>query len=176
MHLLSLVVRRGVNLQTMTPVLAVADTPQADGSWAVTTPRGIILAKKVVFATNAYTPYILPQYANRIVPCRGICSRIVCPGQAPHLPNTYSLRSGPGNSDYFISRADSSIVVGGAKPYVSVQKDLWYNVVDDSRIVEPARQHFDGYMQRNFRGWENTGSYTDKVWSGSKCAHDSSFV
>ncbi|KAH8658485.1 FAD dependent oxidoreductase superfamily [Xylariales sp. PMI_506] len=166
MHLLSLVVAKGVNLQTNTPVLSVADKQEPDGSWAVTTSRGTILAKKIVFATNAYTAYILPQYENKIIPCRGICSRIICPGQAPHLPNTYSLRAGPGMSDYFISRTDSSIVVGGAKPYVAKSKDLWYNIVDDSKIVEPARQHFDGYMQRYFRGWEDTGSYTDKVWSG----------
>ncbi|RDW59036.1 hypothetical protein BP5796_11960 [Coleophoma crateriformis] len=168
MHLLSRVVARGVNLQTTTPVTSVSDAPDADGSWVVTTSRGTIRAKKVVFATNAYTAYILPQYSNKIIPCRGICSRIVCPGpaRAPHLPNSYSLRAGPGNSDYFVSRADGSIVVGGAKPFVSVRKDLWYNIVDDSKIVEPARQHFDGYMQRNFRGWEETGAYTDKVWSG----------
>ncbi|KAI4595679.1 hypothetical protein KJ359_006668 [Pestalotiopsis sp. 9143b] len=166
MHLLSLVVAKGVNLQTQTPVTSVAATQDPDGSWVVTTSRGIIRAKKVVFATNAYTGYIAPQYTDRIVPCRGICSRIVCPGRAPHLPNSYSLRAGPGNSDYFVSRADGSIVVGGAKPYVSVRKELWYNVVDDSKIVEPARQHFDGYMQRNFRGWEETGAHVDKIWSG----------
>ncbi|KAH8885851.1 nucleotide-binding domain-containing protein [Thozetella sp. PMI_491] len=168
MHLLSLVIAKGVNLQTRTPVLSVADKQEADGSWAVTTSRGTIMVKKIVFATNAYTAYIAPQYTDKIIPCRGICSRIVCPGpgRAPHLPNSYSLRAGPSNSDYFVSRADGSIVVGGAKPYVSVRKELWYNVVDDSKIVEPARQHFDGYMQRNFRGWEETGAYTDKVWSG----------
>ncbi|VUC29997.1 unnamed protein product [Clonostachys rosea] len=168
MHLLSRVVSKGVNLQTRTPVTSVSETPDEDGAWAVTTSRGIIKAKKVVFATNAYTAYIAPQYSDRIVPCRGICSRIICPGpdRAPHLPNSYSLRAGPANSDYFVSRADGSIIVGGAKPYVAEKKENWYNVVDDGKIVEPARQYFDGYMQRNFRGWEKTGAHTDRVWSG----------
>lgn len=167
MHLIAKVVAKGVNLQTHTPVTSVSDEQDADGSWVVSTPRGLIRAKKVVYATNAYTAYIAPQYSNRIVPCRGICSRINTPkGQAPHLPNTYSLRFWPGNSDYFIARADGSIIVGGAKPYVFPHRDLWYNVVDDSKIIEPAREWFDGYMQKNFRGWENSGAYTDKVWSG----------
>lgn len=43
----------------------------------------------------------------------------------------------------------------------------WYNVTDDSRLIDSAAHYFDGYMQRHFHGWENTGAYTDRVWTGS---------
>lgn len=33
-------------------------------------------------------------------------------------------------------------------------------------MIEPAKSYFDGYMQRYFRGWEVSGAYTDKVWTG----------
>jgi len=42
----------------------------------------------------------------------------------------------------------------------------WYNVVDDGSLIGPAEKYFDGYMQRHFKGWEDSGAYTDKVWTG----------
>ena len=170
MHLLSLVVAKGVNLQTTTPVTRISEKPGPDQTWSVETARGTVKAKKVIFATNAYTGYLESRYAKRIIPVRGICSRITCPGQAPHLPNTYSIRFNPACSDYLIPRADGSIVVGGAKQHLKDNPALWYNVADDSEIVEPAARYFDGYMQRNFRGWDASGAHTDRVWSGSKKA------
>jgi hypothetical protein len=35
-------------------------------------------------------------------------------------------------------------------------------------MIEPARHYFDGFMQKHFRGWEESGAYTDKIWTGSK--------
>ncbi|KAH6671653.1 FAD dependent oxidoreductase [Halenospora varia] len=169
MHLLSLVVAKGVNLQTTTPVTSVSDTPEKDGRWIVTTSRGSILARRVVFASNGYTAGIAPQFAHKIVPVRGICTRITVPQSvehAPFLPYTYSLRHGPNLYDYLIPRADGSIVVGGAKQEFWHERKWWYGVTDDGALIKPATKYFDGYMQRNFRGWENSGAYTDKVWTG----------
>ncbi|KAK6833808.1 oxidoreductase OrdL [Apiospora arundinis] len=33
-------------------------------------------------------------------------------------------------------------------------------------LIEPAKSHFDGLMQRTFVGWEDSGAKTDKVWTG----------
>lgn len=44
----------------------------------------------------------------------------------------------------------------------------WYGVTDDSKLIEPAKNYFDGYMQRHFQGWEDSGAFTDRVWTGSK--------
>lgn len=72
--------------------------------------------------------------------------------------------------DYLISRTDGSIVVGGARRDYYTKFDTWFNSYDDSRLIEPAKNYFDGYMQRHFIGWEDSEAYTDKVWTGSTSA------
>lgn len=82
-----------LNLQTNTPVLSVS--PSGDGSWIVVTERGSVKTAKVVFATNAYTSTLLPEFTDKIVPIRGQCS-VVVPTKAYSgerlLSHTYSLR------------------------------------------------------------------------------------
>jgi glycine/D-amino acid oxidase-like deaminating enzyme len=171
MHLLQHALQRGVNLQTHTPVTSIkkANTESSTHRWKVHTPRGAILAKKLIVATNGYTSAILPQYRAKIVPVRGTCSRIIAPpnGTVPKLTRTYTIRHNAWNYDYLIPRADGSIVVGGARPAFIDNPESWYNVSDDSRVLEDAVRYFDGYMQRYFRGWEGSGAYTDRVWTGS---------
>lgn len=170
MHLLGCAIAKGLNLQTHTPVTHVTSSPDAHGCYAVTTPRGTIITKKVIFASNAFTAGILPEYSQKIVPCRGICSRIVTPdpNKAPYLNNTYNMETGPGMSDYLIPRVDGSVIVGGAKPTMSKDKSVWYDNTNDNELIEPAKGYFDEYMQRRFIGWEESGAYVDKVWTGSK--------
>ncbi|KAF4313992.1 putative FAD dependent oxidoreductase superfamily protein [Botryosphaeria dothidea] len=168
MHLLSLAVSRGVNLQTHTPVTSVSEARDEGNRWAVSTPRGRLRAKQVVYCTNAYTAGVAPQYRDKIIPVKGICSRIAVPEGAPkpHLPNTYSLRYAPGIYDYQITRPDGSIIIGGAKQWFWHDKSHWYGVTDDASLIEPAKQHFPGFMQRNYRGWEQSGAEVDKIWTG----------
>jgi glycine/D-amino acid oxidase-like deaminating enzyme len=177
MHLLKLAVSRGVNLQTHTPVTNISEIPSSDGFYTVTTSRGSVKAKKITFATNAYTAGIAPQFTNKIVPVRGICSRITAPATStPVMINTMSIRYGPQLYDYLIPRADGSIVVGGAKQTFWFQDPKeWYGVTDDSTLIEPAKNYFDGLMQRHFKGWEDSGATTDKVWTGSSYPLPTSF-
>jgi glycine/D-amino acid oxidase-like deaminating enzyme len=169
-QLLSKLVASGVNLQTHTPVTAVSHGPDSEGYITITTSRGPVRAKKVVYATNAYTSAVLPEYQNRIIPVRGICSHIT-PAKKPSqtLHNSYIIRWSATEYEYLIPRLDGSIVVGGAKTAFYAQ-DLgaWYNTARDDQLIESAKNYFDGYMQRIFRGWEDSGAYTDKVWTGSK--------
>ncbi|POS75665.1 FAD dependent oxidoreductase [Diaporthe helianthi] len=168
MSLLAKIVAKGVNLQTHTPVTSVSPEADAEGYWAVTTPRGSILAKKIILATNGYTAALAPQFDQKIVPVRGICSRIVPtkPENTSRLVHTYSLRYGPGLYDYMIPRLDKSIIIGGAKQPFWHDKSHWYDVTDDSKLIEPAASYFDGLMQRHFSGWEESGAFTDMVWTG----------
>lgn len=169
MHLLQRAVDRGVNLQTKTPVLSVSNAPSKEGCYTITTPRGTLLAKKIVFATNGYTSSILPSYDQKIVPVRGICTRIKCPDGTtpPYLPNSTSVRYGPGLYDYQIPRLDGSIIVGGARHTFLHDLKQWYNVTDDSTLIEPAVSHFkEGLMQKTYRGWENSGAELDRIWTG----------
>jgi glycine/D-amino acid oxidase-like deaminating enzyme len=171
LHLLKKAVARGVNLQTHTPVSEITKCTDSASthSWTVNTARGLTSAKKVVLATNAYTSSLAPQYKEKIIPVRGTCCRIISPPGtlAPKLTKTYTLRWNNWHYDYLIPRADGSIVVGGARPAFIDNLDSWYNISDDSRVLEPAVRYWDNYMQRNFVGWETSHAYTDRVWTGS---------
>ncbi|KAL4807759.1 FAD dependent oxidoreductase [Aspergillus unguis] len=164
-----------VNVQAFTPVTSVNTQ---DGVHLVHTPRGTIATSKVVYATNAYTPGLLPQYAANIVPCRGICCHITVPNgkDAPFLPYSYVIRSPEGDGQsYMITRPDGSIIVGGAQHSFVDDRKQWYKVTDDSTLIEPAKNYYDHYMQRTFRGWDNSGAYVKKIWTGIMgYAYDSS--
>ncbi|EXM20527.1 hypothetical protein RAB80_009180 [Fusarium oxysporum f. sp. vasinfectum] len=156
---------KNLNLQTNTPVTSVSASPEADGSWSVTTSRGVIKAGKIIMATNAYTAALLPEYHEKIIPYRAICSLIIAPNP-PLLADSYAIRFSPTDFDYLIPRPDGSIIVGGARSAYFRQTEDWYGSVDDSKVIERAKDYFEGYMQRHFRGWENSGARTDQVWTG----------
>lgn len=168
MFLLASAVRRGAGLQTHTPVTRISDRQNDDGFWTVSTPRGDIRARTVIFATNGYTSAILPEYKDRIIPVRGTCTRVAVPHgiDPPHLPSTYSIRHAPNLYDYQITRPDGSIVVGGARIEVIPRVAEWYNVFDDSTLIEPAIPYFDQLMQRTYRGWEKTDAKVSHIWTG----------
>lgn len=141
----------------------------------MTTPRGAIRARKVVFATNGYTAGIATQYTQKITPLRGTCSHISTPQDTahhhhpPHLNHTYGLNFGPdGNRDYIIPRPDGGVICGGAKSTFINDRKLYENNWDDSTLIEPARAHFETVMQKNFRGWEKSGADIDYLWTGSE--------
>ncbi|WKT50679.1 FAD dependent oxidoreductase [Fusarium oxysporum f. sp. vasinfectum] len=125
-------------------------TQEPDGSWSVTTSRGVIKAGKIIMATNAYTAALLPEYHEKIIPYRAICSLIIAPNP-PLLADSYAIRFSPTDFDYLIPRPDGNIIYGS---------------VDDSKVIERAKDYFKGYMQRHFCGWENSGARTDQVWTG----------
>lgn len=169
-QLLERVLMKGnVNLQTNTIVQAIGSSD--DGKeYTIITERGEVKTRTLVFATNGYTAGLLPQYRHVITPTKGTASHItVPPGKnAPYLSNTYNLRYAPNRVDYLNPRPDGGIVVGGGKWTYEKQRELWYDVYDDSTLIEPAKHYFDGLMQRHFRGWDESGAETESVWTGSK--------
>ncbi|KAK5635692.1 hypothetical protein RRF57_011404 [Xylaria bambusicola] len=156
-----------LNLQTETPVFDVEYVEKSEDGQPETiirTSRGSVRAKKVVFATNAYTVGLLPQYKNVITPYKGTASHLApSPDKGPvfpHLSHTYNLEFGLNDRetvDYLNPRPDGGIVVGGGKWLYEKDHDLWHDTVDDSTTIDAiAREkYFEGYMQRNFRGWED---------------------
>ncbi|KAL4971979.1 FAD dependent oxidoreductase-domain-containing protein [Aspergillus desertorum] len=176
MHLLQKAVDKGVNLQTHTPVMSISPTESGAG-YTLQTPRGILRAEKLILATNGYTSSLLPQYKETIVPVRGTCSRVVVSPTAfsksepnhippPKLTTSYMIRHDAVNYDYLIPRSDGSIIVGGARPAFIHNLDSWYNVTDDSVVLDAAKRYFEGYMQKHFVGWEKSGAETENVWTG----------
>ena len=64
--LLELVQKAGVSIAAKTEVTGLSQNP--DGSWLVTTPRGVVRAGDVIIATNGYTGGVTPQFQRRVVP------------------------------------------------------------------------------------------------------------
>jgi glycine/D-amino acid oxidase-like deaminating enzyme len=171
-----------LNLQTETPVLSVEYIEQGEDGIAesiVHTSRGSVRAKKVVFATNGYTAGLLPQYQGIITPYKGTAAHLAPPSAKepvfPHLSHTYNLEFGLNDvetTDYLNPRPDGGIVVGGGKWLYEKDRPLWHDTVDDSTLFEAITdaKYFQGYMQRNFRGWEDSGTEVDKIWTGSMFA------
>ncbi|EPQ66820.1 BgtA-20692 [Blumeria graminis f. sp. tritici] len=168
MGLLQRAVESGLNLQTQTPATKIVKSTTEPKKWIISTPRGEIITSKIIFATNGYTAGLLPEYASKIVPSKGICCRIVYPADAPRLPltKTYGLWLPNGSGDYLIPRNDNSLIVGGARSDFFHDLSTWHNRTDDDSLIEPARNYFDNYMQKHFIGWENSSAKVDSIWSG----------
>lgn len=170
LHLLRQAVDKGVNLQTSTPVTKLSSTKDAEGYYAVETGRGTIRAKKVVNACNAYAAGVMPEYRESIIPCQGICCHITVPEgkTAPLLNNSYGVKMAGMEGSYLVQREDGSIIAGGCFEYRNHSLD-WFDNTDDSSLIEVSKNFYDGYMQRTFRGWEESGAEVSQIWTGSKC-------
>lgn len=57
-------------------------------------------------------------------------------------------------------------MVGGGKWTYQSDRSLWYNNWDDSSLLNEVLPHFEGYMQRCFHGWEESGAVVDHRWTG----------
>lgn len=138
------------------------------GGFIVETTRGKIHADKVIHANNAYVSGLLPEYAKNIVPCKGIACHIAVPEgtKAPLLNNSYINRTEDNTLSYLIGRSDGSIVVGGASAKFRPFKEQWYNNVDDTTLIDAAKDFYHDYMQRTYNGWENSGAAIRQIWTG----------
>ena len=93
LHLLAKSVAAGVNLQTHTAVESVSSQPDSEDRWTISTPRGFVKARNIIYATNGYSSALLPDFKDKIVPVRGICCRIVnSKAHPPFLSNNYIMR------------------------------------------------------------------------------------
>ena len=87
-------------------------------------------------------------------------------GTPPLLSDSYIHRTEDNTLSYLIPRSDGSIIVGGAAAKFKPFRKQWYNNVDDSVLIDAAKDYYDGYMQRTFRGWEDTKASVDNIWTG----------
>ncbi|KAJ7502593.1 FAD dependent oxidoreductase [Mycena galericulata] len=171
LHLLTRCIdAHGLNLQTNTPVRAVLPGP--NGGWRVQTDRGEVQTGKVVYATNAFTATLLPEFLGRIWPFRGQCSVVVptktYSGQNM-LTETYGLAYGEGShgaADYLIQRKDGVIIFGGQR--TSVPADKLLRNTDDSSTYPEMTKAFKEALPRYFEGWgeEALGEGLIHDWTG----------
>lgn len=79
-----------LSIETHTPVTSVAEARGADYPYLLTTPRGCVKAKRVVYCTNAYTAHLLPQLRGKIHPFRG---HMTVQSLGPDFPDWGATRS-----------------------------------------------------------------------------------
>ncbi|KAJ3889528.1 FAD dependent oxidoreductase [Lentinula edodes] len=174
-HLLQFCIsKHGLNLQTHTPVTAVTSTSTSLSAhdprlttveWILTTPRGKVTANKVVFATNAYTATLLPEFLGNIVPGQGQCAAIV---PTPSFSGTRMMEKtccyhwGKDNFDYLIQRPkDGVIILGGGKASASHPGAILGCTNDSGRPDDGGKQaeiteYLKGAMGEYFVGWNDT--------------------
>lgn len=100
------------NLQTTTPVTHLQ---RYGDSWVLHTPRGQVVAKQVLLATNGYTSHLLPKMTGLINPVRAQIGALVPPEGATPLEHTYIWSSAAGADDYLIQRDGSGIMILGGE-------------------------------------------------------------
>ncbi|KAM3075123.1 hypothetical protein ACMFMG_007419 [Clarireedia jacksonii] len=142
------------NLQTTTPVTRLQKTTSSD--WIVHTPRGQIVASKVLLTTNAYTSHLLPSFSDLIVPVRGEMSSLLPPhsmtpssSENPPLDYSYGIighgAQNVNRDDYLTQRPFSSstqkggeLMFGGGREFAV---SAGVGISDDSVIDPPAADY-----------------------------------
>jgi glycine/D-amino acid oxidase-like deaminating enzyme len=142
--LLEEAISAGVTLRTQTRVLSVdraattnrTDTGAEGPLWLVNTDKGPVRARHVVFATNAYTSSLLPEFNGVINPYR---NQVVMTAPLPALwSELFWFSSPPAGSSYayFFQRPDGRIVIGSnAAPG---------DQLDDSEVSDAVTQRILG--------------------------------
>jgi glycine/D-amino acid oxidase-like deaminating enzyme len=112
--LLDICIKKGLNLQTHTPVVEVSQHPTRDSKteWIVHT--------EVILATNAYTAALYPPAAEFIIPTR---ARVAAIRPGSNIANNPALKrtmilEGPISGEYMQSRAEGfsgagDVIIGG---------------------------------------------------------------
>ena len=153
--LLRMGLARGLNLQTGTPATELRRLE--DGRWEISTPRGKVVAGRVVVATNGYTGAILGRFQGVIVPLRGQVTA-QRPGQnmpfGGCLPTTYSFIYEDGY-EYMITRPSGSrfagdVVIGGGLARAEGGGLVEYGTTDDTTLNPTISEYLKGTTPRYF--------------------------
>lgn len=181
---------RGLNLQATTPVVSVKRVDEQSSPterksytsnkyleqefpWIVETERGLIHARKVVLATNAYTNALYPALADQqfLIPTRAqvVAAR---PGDAiagnPALKRSVGIEGGK-VGDYALSRAsglsgEGDVIYGGGRRLSSTQ-ELW--TIDDTTVHPVISAYLKDAPPRYFgkKEWGAPGTVL-REWTG----------
>jgi hypothetical protein len=98
-------------LYTHTPVTSVVSPSDKGGYYTIHTTRGIVKARHIVNATNAWIGHLYPEFQDKIIPTRG---------QVIHIDGRHLKLDPTGwnfGDEYLIQRPDSSIIFGGGERF-----------------------------------------------------------
>ncbi|KAI1307060.1 FAD dependent oxidoreductase [Xylaria venustula] len=170
---LKLCLKKGLNLQTNTPVTSVTRLPE--GGYQVETPRGTITARRVVMATNGYTARLLKRFQGVVVPLRGhvMAQRPGVNMPKGGLPGTYSFFYQKGY-DYMIPRPqgckfEGDIVIGGRLTSAVSEGLNEYGSTDDTAEDEDTMRDLGNTLPQYFGdnwGFDNPEGRVRKQWTG----------
>jgi glycine/D-amino acid oxidase-like deaminating enzyme len=143
-------------------------TEGGDGRrWKVETPRGSVRCTHVVYATNAYTPALLPQFSGRttIVPTRG--QAIAIRAAVPARELTLSAFTANYQLEYWFVRPGSApkerplVILGGARH----TKGSFHGATTDDSIVDPAvGRRLREFLPEVFPGKFEKGAEPEMEW------------
>lgn len=146
-----------LNLYTNTPATSINRTADNRYMWKVRTPRGDILTRKVVVATNGFTSTLLPSlFTGRIVPKRSQMAAYTPPASFGdpldftfNIRGTYheSMRASPGmqrgwlkgsEEAYGLTTSDGTLIIGGELAHRASDIDgvQWVGSIDDTEVFE----------------------------------------
>ncbi|ESK88477.1 fad dependent oxidoreductase [Moniliophthora roreri MCA 2997] len=167
-HLLNICIKDyGLNLQTNTTVRSVI---QDSERWTLKTDRGDIHADKVVYATNAWTATLLPEFLGGIVPNRGQCAAIV-PTKAysgsTMVKCTMLWRQDSSNVDYMMQRPKDGIIIVGGRRWVVPEEEI-VGQADDSVKLPQFTKYLKKILPTHLENWgsEVSGEGLLCDWTG----------
>ncbi|WWC58190.1 uncharacterized protein I303_100726 [Kwoniella dejecticola CBS 10117] len=170
----------GYSLFSYAPAHAVTQAEDGE-SWDVKTPRGIVKAKKVVYATNAYSDALLEELEGLIVPTRAQAIKLSAapagPEKFPRIEGSYSLRFLPQHFYSVCCRPDNSISLGTSRKWHGMSPATAaaiQNTVDDSSYSTEVTQNAVEQFAKLFPdgGWSSEGLEEGKAkgyeysWTG----------
>ncbi|KAJ7831730.1 hypothetical protein B0H14DRAFT_3110179 [Mycena olivaceomarginata] len=125
------------------------------GGWRVETDRGAVETETVVYATNAYTATLLPEFVGHIWPFKGQCAAAV-PPEAYARPNMFR-ETEQASSDYLIQRPTYGVIIfGGQRRSVPIERLL--GNTDDAHIDPQRTEALKKALSRYFARWgEDSG-------------------
>ncbi|KAL7789968.1 DAO domain-containing protein [Trichoderma ceciliae] len=156
------------NLQTTTPVTHLQRT-EGSNSWVVHTPRGQVVAKDILLATNAYTSHLLPKMTGLIVPVRGQVSALEPPDGGVALQHSH-IWLAKESDNYLIQRDDAlqMIIVGGERLNVpDGGEGIWKDDEIDEEVAERLRRSLHPALKLRPEGEEEDEELRARYqWTG----------
>lgn len=166
------------NLQTNTPATMLTRDSQS-GKWVVRTPRGQIVADRVLLATNAYTSRLLPEFADLIVPVRGQIGALLPPEPRVALDYSYvffgQLKDENGDDttrdEYLVQRPlpTGELILGGGRHLAKgMAVGEWHDDVIEQPVATWLQKELEPvlYLDRKNEKEISKGLEASMEWTG----------
>ncbi|KAM3589127.1 hypothetical protein VKS41_000004 [Umbelopsis sp. WA50703] len=144
------------HIATFCPVEGVS---KGGDHFKVKTSRGTIQCSKIVYATNAWTCSILPEFKKHVIPVRNQVLQFRPPKQVKW---NYCLSSNDGY-EYMSQRPNGDIVIGGMRNLVDGQE---VNQPDDSTLNDKVGKALREYLPKHFPQIKESDIKVQHEWSG----------